>query len=340
MKRLILQWHLTNVCNKRCRHCYQENYSEDEISVESLKKYTDQYIELLKKFNKANNVKTCGQINVTGGEPFVFKHIWDLLDYFKEKSRYFDFAVLTNGSLLNEENVRKLKLYNPTSVQISIDGSRKTHDFIRGKDSFEEAGTALKLLHKYKIKALVSFTANSMNYKEFPEVVAFARKNKAYKVWTDRMVPIGNGLNDEVHTLTKEQVKEYIDIIKREQTSFLNKICKLKVGGERSLQFLNGVSSSYKCSAGDGLIILLPDGSVMPCRRLPIIAGNIKNSSLSEIYFNSEVFINLRNFNNVPKGCSECTFLNVCRGGAKCISYGVYKDYTFGDYGCFLRKQR
>lgn len=339
MKKLIMQWHITNKCNKRCKHCYQEDYNGKEFSIEKLKELGTQYIELLNEYNKNTNQNLKGQINITGGEPFAYEDIWELLDFFKENNKCFDFGILTNGSLLSEEFVLRLKGYNPKMVQVSLDGSRKTHDKIRGENSYNEVIKSLKLLRKYKIKALVSFTANNKNYKEFKDVVKVAKKCKTYKVWTDRMVPIGAGNGKEIKTLSKNEVVEYINIIRKEQVNVLNKFTKTKISGERSLQFLNGVSSSYKCSAGDGLIILLENGDVMPCRRLPIIAGNIQNSSLKDIYFNSKVFKELRGFKETPKGCEECSYLNSCKGGAKCISYAVYDDYKHGDYGCVLKME-
>lgn len=339
MKKLIMQWHITNRCNKRCSHCYQEDYKGKEFFIDNLKEIVYQYLELLDEYNKITNQNIKGQINITGGEPFIRKDIWELFDLFKEYNKYFDFGVLTNGSLLNEEVVKKLKSYNPRIVQVSLDGSKETHNKIRGENSYNEVVKALKLLKKYNIYSLVSFTANNKNYKEFSKVVKIAKKYKASKVWTDRMVPIGAGNTGEVKTLNKDEVVEYINLIRKEQKNLFNIFSKTKVSGERSLQFLNGVSSSYKCSAGDGLIILLENGDVMPCRRLPIVAGNIEESSLKHIYFNSETFQNLRKIQEIPKGCSRCEFLDICNGGAKCIAYGVYGDYRNGDYGCILKSE-
>jgi radical SAM protein with 4Fe4S-binding SPASM domain len=334
-----MQWHITNRCNKRCSHCYQGDYNGTEFSIDKLKAVVNEYLELLNEYNKITNQNIKGQINITGGEPFIREDIWEFFDLFKENNKYFDFGVLTNGSLLNEAVVKRLKFYNPRIVQISLDGSKETHDKIRGKNSYNEVIKALKLLKQYNIYSLVSFTANDNNYKEFSKVVRVAKKYKASKVWTDRMVPIGAGNTGEVKTLNKDQVIEYINIIRKEQKNVFNKFSKTKISGERSLQFLNGVSPSYKCSAGDGLIILLENGDVMPCRRLPIIAGNIKEASLKDIYFNSEVFQDLRKPKEIPIGCRSCEFLGICNGGAKCIAYGVYGDYRNGDYGCIFKSK-
>jgi len=339
VKRLIMQWHITNRCNKRCKHCYQESYEGSEFSIEELINYGEQYLKLLIEYNKINNQDLKGQVNITGGEPFVREDIWELLDYLKKNSEYFDFGILTNGSFLNNENVKRLKKYNPKMVQVSLDGRKETHDKIRGINAYDEVIKSLKLLERYNIKALVSFTANNKNYKEFSDVVRVAKRCKAYKVWTDRMVSIGLGNNEEVKTLNKEQVIEYINLIRHEQSNLMNKFSKTIISGERSLQFLNGISNCYKCSAGDGLIVLLENGDVMPCRRLPIVAGNIKEKSLKDIYFETKIFKELQSLKQIPNGCSKCDFLNLCNGGAKCISFGIYGSYKYGDYGCMIRDE-
>lgn len=55
----------------------------------------------------------------------------------------------------------------------------------------------------------------------------------------------------------------------------------------RALQFMVGGGEPYHCSAGDTPITILPNGDVLPCRRMPVIAGNLFNQPLQEIYFES-----------------------------------------------------
>jgi len=200
-KLIILQWHITNRCNKRCKHCYIDDYNGAELTINNLLEIRKEYIKLLDEYNKDNNCTLKGQINITGGEPFHYKDIWTLFDFFKNNNDKFDFSVLTNGLYLNEENVKRLKSYNPKFVQISLDGNKFTHDNIRGKGSFEEVKRALYNLHKYK----------------------------TYKVWTDRMVPIGSNNKNNVHTLNSEMLKEYITIIRKEKLKIINKISKIKI---------------------------------------------------------------------------------------------------------------
>ncbi|MGL4109845.1 radical SAM protein [Clostridium sp. LP20] len=339
MSSLVLQWHITNKCNKRCKHCYQQEYDCQEMGTDKLIEIGEQYKELLEEYNNINEIKCKGHINITGGEPFVRKDLFQLLDYFQENKDKFTFGILTNGSYLTEDIVKKLKTYNPRIVQVSLDGDKTMHDNIRGEGSYDEVIQAIRLLNKYGIKSLVSFTANNKNYNYFGKVVQAARRAGAYKVWSDRMVPIGNGSGGEVDTLSPQEVTRYINILRREKGKFINRHSKTIVSTERSLQFLCGETSGYSCNASKGLIVVLENGDVMPCRRLPIVVGNVNEASLKDIYFGAPVMLDLRKEGDKPKGCENCRFVQICNGGARCIAYGVYGDYRQGDYGCMLRSK-
>ncbi len=58
------QWHITNKCNLRCLHCYQEDYAGDkELNLVDLKSIVDEIVITLAKWGKR------GDIAITGGEP-------------------------------------------------------------------------------------------------------------------------------------------------------------------------------------------------------------------------------------------------------------------------------
>ena len=78
VREFVLQWHLSEACNLKCKHCYQENHVPVQLPYEKLISILDQYRELLKK------LKVKGHINLTGGEPLCSPHFYKILDEFKK----------------------------------------------------------------------------------------------------------------------------------------------------------------------------------------------------------------------------------------------------------------
>jgi radical SAM protein with 4Fe4S-binding SPASM domain len=331
-RRLILQWHITSRCNLRCKHCYQVSYQTPELDFHNILGIMKQYSELLSALNRK------GHINFTGGEPFLREDFFDLLHECKRYSSLFSFGILTNGTLLNRKTVEELKKLQPDFIQVSIEGNREIHDSIRGSGNLDIVIKGLELLSYYRIKTLVSFTAHRGNYKSFSSVVDLCRKHNVFKVWTDRIVPFGNGEDLKDQVLNPEEAWEFFMGINklRKQKGFpwkQNTIVEMS----RALQFLAAGNTPYRCGAGESLITVLEDGIVLPCRRLPIDCGNIKEKTLLEIYSDNKTMRGLREQRDPPHGCEKCSYFFLCDGGAKCISYAITKDPFSRDPGCPIK---
>lgn len=215
-------------------------------------------------------------------------------------------------------------------VQISIDGSQLTHDRIRGKGSHSRALQGLSLMRSVGICTTVSFTAHQGNYLDFPQVVESARQVGVSRVWTDRLVPLGRG--SDLKTLTDTQTREFFEIVHDEM-----QLCSRHRGAiptivsmRRSLQFLMGGDLRYRCAAGRWLIAVLPDGTVYPCRRLPIEIGNVRTESLSTLLKKAEETVCLKS------PCPSCEFGSTCAGGSRCIAFATFGNHSMPDPGCWI----
>ena len=206
VKTFVLQWHLSEKCNLKCKHCYQENHVPIGLKYEELLNILGQYKRLLKK------LKMRGHINITGGEPLLCPHFFKLLDIFKRDSNLYSFSILTNGTLLNEKIAKEIASYNPYYVQVSLEGGKRTNDYVRGKGVYKKVGEAVKNLKKYNIYVSISFTATKLNYKEFSKVVKYAEKLKVNNVWSDRYIPLGDS-EDKDLALNYEQTRKYLQIM-------------------------------------------------------------------------------------------------------------------------------
>jgi radical SAM protein with 4Fe4S-binding SPASM domain len=331
-ERLLLQWHITEKCNLRCKHCYQECFTGEDLPISVLSQILDEYLEFLDEWNQRRNGNFVrGHINITGGEPFLRADFFDFLDLIRSKKEKISFAILTNGTLLNHENVSRLKGLKPAFVQLSVEGNETIHNDIRGVGNFKKVTEAIKLLKSVGIKTYLSFTANNLNYNYFKDVALLGRKYGVDKVWADRLVPC-NQEADNCRTLSVDQAYAFFKLMEKERKrGFLYK--KINVEMARALMFQETGGFPYHCSAGDTLLALLPNGEIYPCRRLPLLVGNVLEQSFHSIYFENERMLQLRQ-GEVAEGCEKCSFHPLCKGGAKCISFATTGNFSAGDPAC------
>lgn len=274
-----------------------------------------------------------GHINLTGGEPLCNPYLFKILDLIKEDSDLITFSLLTNGTLVTPEIAKRLKSYNPYYVQVSLEGGKKTNDYIRGKGTYEKIAKGIINLKKYDIYTSISFTATNLNYKEFPEVVKYARKYHVDNVWSDRYIPLG-GSEDKNLSLNYEETREYLEIMATERKKLIKKKNNhTLISMYRALQFQMTNDFAYGCTAGDTLLTVMENGDLVPCRRMPIVVGNLFENDMSSLYFNSPILKDLRK-NTIPDECRDCEASETCHGGLKCLTYALYKNLNHKDVGC------
>lgn len=300
-----IQWHITERCNCRCLHCYQEGCIS-ESSPERL----ERTLQAIDRFF----VDRKGIVTITGGEPLMHTYFFTLLGKLKHP-----FGVLTNGTLIDEIIARKLASHQPAFVQVSIEGRERMHESIRGQGTYRAAVEGIKNLIKAKQRVLISFTAHKRNYRDLPAVARLGRRLGVDKVWVDRMIPAGSG--SAIAGLGPEECRELFSLMR-----------KSGVEMDRALQFLAG-GKPYQCQAGKRLMAILPDGDVLPCRRMPIVAGNLDRTTLDEIY-HGDVMTGLRD--GVSEDCRGCLYERICRGGLRCLAYALTGSPFRPDPACWI----
>ncbi len=333
--RLLFQWHITERCNLHCTHCYQENSPADELSFTDLLKVLEGFKRLLDELRTATDTGPVpGHITVTGGEPFIRKDLPNLLEALAAGKNRFSFSILSNGSFLDSATARYLRELEPLFVQVSIEGTPTTHDRIRGPGDYTRTVSAVKNLVREKIPTIISFTAHRSNYQEFYDVARLGRRLKVSRVWADRFIPIGRGSAWKDQVLSPEETREFVRIMYRAQCEGSSRrFNRTEISMHRALQFLEG-GMPYHCTAGDTLLAVQPNGDLYPCRRMPIKAGNLLETPLTELYHKNTLLCALRDRKRTSNGCEGCIHSGVCRGGLKCLSYAVSGNPFNADPGC------
>ncbi|NPV63636.1 MAG: radical SAM protein [Methanotrichaceae archaeon] len=127
---LMVQLHITNACNLKCRYCYEihkgNNYMPLEVAKEAISKYMS--------FDDGSEKVI---IDLIGGEPLIaFDMIKDLMQFASEEAKNWKkdcvFFATTNGTLLDEEKKKWLFEHKDKIVLgLSLDGTKTAHDYNR-----------------------------------------------------------------------------------------------------------------------------------------------------------------------------------------------------------------
>ena len=133
----------------------------------------------------------------------------------------------------------------------------------------------------------------------------------------------------------KEETNEYLELMKKERIRLRNKKSKTSIAMYRALQFQKTNDYPYKCTAGKTLLTVMENGDLVPCRRMPIVVGNLLKEDMYELYKNNDILKDLQK-EEIPEECKDCEHSHFCRGGLKCLTYAVKGKYNLKDIGCEL----
>lgn len=330
---LYFQWHFMNECNLRCAHCYQEGYQSQNLPLEKLLQIANQLSIALNKWNML------GRISLTGGEPFLSPHLFELMNYFENDSNTKQFDILTNGTCIEANQVTKLTEYKKLrQIQISLDGATaETHDLVRGAGVFAKVTNTIKLLRANNLEVSIMFTLMKKNMHEALRIIDFADQNNVNAVTVERVTPCGNSNIGD--TLTKGEIKKIYETI-TERANTINS--QLTVRRLRPLWINTEHKNSRKdykiggfCPVGFTSLAILWDGTVLPCRRLNIPIGNILSDGLFKIWYDSSVLWRIRDKKNLQGKCKDCRNIERC-GGCRAIAYENTGDYMGEDIQCWI----
>jgi radical SAM protein with 4Fe4S-binding SPASM domain len=270
-----------------------------------------------------------------------------LIYYLESFDEIASIDLLSNGTLINGSIVEKLaRLRKLRCVQISLDGaSAGTNDEIRGHGSFEKALSGIRLSRENGIQVNVMFTLQRKNVSDLGAIIDLTLKEDVRFLTIERMVPTGSGKRIKKETLSPDEIKKAFNYIsgraeqqiREKGTTIITRSRPLWIMCNESC-FSNEIKDNSEvggiCSVGlDGLCIL-PDGTVLPCRRLPIPIGNLKDDSLLKIWHTSSLLWEIADKNNLKGKCKSCEFINRC-SGCRAMAYAYSGDYLAEDPQCF-----
>lgn len=325
------QWHLTERCNRACKHCYQDGSPSHELPLEDLLTIIEKMEEALLKWGKQ------GTLSLTGGEPFIRRaDLYALMDRVDQSENILYYDILTNGSLISDAEVRLLAGRSRLRrVQVSLEGATAaTNDAVRGSGSFDSTIAAIARLRDNGISVSVMTTITRSNKDEIPDLIDFLGKEGVATFALERLIPEGSGAGMLDEVLTKDELRRLYESIYKIATN-RSPVRILLYRPLFALIAPEDPTVGALCSAGNNALTIMPDGTVYPCRRLPIPIGNVLTDGLFKIWYGSQILWRIRNPQNLNSKCRDCDLLTQCRG-CRAMAHFTAEDYMAEDPQCWL----
>lgn len=328
----MVAWEITRACNLACKHCRAEARMEpyeDELTTSEAKNLIDSFAEMGKPV-----------IIFTGGDPMTRPDVYELIEYASGKG--LDCAFAPNGTLIDENNVLKIKSSGVKRCSISIDGpDAATHDSLRGvPGAFDASVRGIELLKKRDIPFQINTTVTKNNLGFFKDIFALCERLGAVAWHIFLLVPMGRGASMADQVISAREYEEvlnwFYDFRKTTKMSLkatcaphYYRIMRQRAKEENSpvTQETFGLDARTRgCLGGTGFCFISHRGQAQPCGYLELNCGNVRETPFPEIWKNSEIFRKLRDQEAFEGKCGICEYHKVC-GGCRARAYSMTGNY-------------
>ncbi len=337
----FVQLHLTARCNLRCRHCYQTEAAGEELTTAEVRDLIAEVRDTIQAWQETYGLAFAPAVSLTGGEPFLRRDLFEIVRDFHEAG--FAVAVLSNGTLVGEAAARRLADLGVRAVQVSLEGREPVHDDIRGPGSFHAALRGVDHLIAAGLTVTANMTLSRLNAAEVLPLAQLVAARGVQRLGFARIVPAGRGCELREAALSAEETGR----VYREIAAAAVPGLEFVTGDPLASCVLwppaidPGLSiPAGGCAAGLAGITVLEDGTILPCRRLPVAIGNVRRDSIRELWATSPVLARLRSREEYRGRCGTCPRWAACRG-CRAIAWASSaargeEDLCADDPQCFL----
>lgn len=262
---------ITSRCNLKCAGCYAAATGTVCNQKNNNSLHLEQWVQIVQE---ARELGVFAFI-IAGGEPFLMPDLLKICEKIKDRL----FLIFTNGTILKNKDIEKLKRLRNTIIIVSIEGDQYLTDKRRGTGVYEKIINTLDELNSNGVISGISVTINRNNV----------------KFWMD-----SNNIDDLISkSIRLAFLLEYIPVdndtelmlTKEESIAFRERVLNFRESKQIFLIHSPG-DEEYMggcVSAGRGFAHITPSGDLTPCPVSNIATHNLSKSTLRE-GLNSQLF--------------------------------------------------
>lgn len=195
-------WNITEKCNEKCEFCYRT--LADDLSLEDNMKIADKLIE--------HGVE---KITFAGGELLLYKGLFELAEYIREKSPNILLSLTTNGLLITDDMYDRISgLFDWITFDLESTSSEYHKQVGRGEKHLPKNIQNLARFNG-KINIKINTVARKQNVSDIPFIWEIIKRFNVKRWKMFRYYPITYKAreNKDVFSITDEQYAELKDRI-------------------------------------------------------------------------------------------------------------------------------
>jgi len=356
----LVIWEVTQACGLACQHCRAEAIDQRdprELTTEEGKDLLHQIKEM--------GTPVCV---LSGGDPLQRDDLAELVRHGQSLGlRMATIPAATDR--LTRERLAELKEAGLAQVAFSLDGSTaELHDgFRQVPGTYAKTMQAVEWAHELQIPVQINTTFARYNRHDVDQLLALVERLGVVFWEVFSLVPVGRGT-----VLPSLDANEHEALFAKlydlsQRVSFVIKVTEAphyrryvlhrrakegRAGGHpgghlpvhsgsavpaqlsRELSTHESFGMRAKgINSGKGFCFVSHQGEVMPSGFFPRAVGDVRERTLSAIYRESELFLQLRDPKLLKGRCGRCELADIC-GGSRARAWAVHDDWFAEDPAC------
>ncbi len=357
---ILVFWESTRACLLSCKHCRAEAIDKPmpgELTTDEAKAF----IDTLSGFGRPSPV-----LIVTGGDAMMRSDVFELVEYARGRGVPVGLSPSVTPHL-TWENARRMRELGVKAASISLDGAKpQTHESIRGVEGhFAKTIEALKMMVGLGYTLQINTTVMRDNVEELADLACLL-KSIGVRIWeVFFLIQVGRGSDvRELAPWEYEEVSHFLYDVSRHgitvrtvEAPFFRRVCQWRLAdgagddpivkyglsrlyGRLSRRLAEGMGEtvgeplirSARTRDGKGIVFVGYNGDIYPAGFLPVSLGNIRSSSIVDVYRGSPLLQSIRSAAFTGR-CGICEYADLC-GGSRARAYARWGDPLGDDPAC------
>jgi radical SAM protein len=335
----LVYWEATQACGLSCRHCRAEavrHRSARELDTSAAQAL---FVSI------ASFGSPRPHLVITGGDPLERPDLIDLIIF--GRSLGLSISVTPAGTPeLSALQLAELASAGVASLALSLDGaSAASHDGFRGVEgSFDATVAAARTTHALGMPLQINTLVTAASVAELDQMYELVHDLGTERWALFFLIQVGRGKDvADISAAEAERVLVRIAALSR-KSSMVVKTTEahhyrrviysgLRARGVPPETILKTVGRGFGIRDGNGIVFVAHDGNVFPSGFLPLTMGNVKETSLVDIYRYSRSMQQIRDTTLLLGKCGACEYRDIC-GGSRARAYAATGDLLASDPLC------